>query len=45
MVTKETLLVVILLTSKEKSLIFIVPAMLSRFGVTIIIVLYTELKR
>ncbi len=42
---KETLLIVILLTSRGKSLIFIVPAMLSRSRVTIIIVLYTELKR
>ncbi len=42
---KETLLVVILLTSRGKSLIFIVPAILSRSGVTIVVVLYTELKR
>ncbi len=42
---KETLLVVILLTSRGKSLIFIVPAMLSRSRVTIIIVLYAKLKR
>ncbi len=43
--TKETLLVVILLTSRGKSLIFIVPAMLSRSRVTIVVALYTKLKR
>ncbi len=42
---KETLLVVILLTSRGKSLIFIVPAILSRSRVTIVVVLYTKLKR
>jgi hypothetical protein len=42
---KETLLIVILLTSGRKSLIFIVPAMLSRSRVTIIVALYVELKR
>ncbi len=42
---KETLLVIILLTSRGKSLIFIVPAILSRSRVTIIIALYTKLKR
>jgi hypothetical protein len=42
---KETLLVVILLTSRGKSLIFIVLAILSGSGVTIVVVLYTELKR
>ncbi len=42
---KETLLVIILLTSRGKSLIFIVLAILSRSRVTIVIVLYTELKR
>ncbi len=42
---KETLLIVILLTSRGKSLIFIVPAILSRSGVTIVVILYTKLKR
>jgi superfamily II DNA helicase RecQ len=42
---KETLLVVILLISRGKSLIFIVPAILSGSRVTIVVVPYTELKR
>ncbi|KAH8749196.1 hypothetical protein F5882DRAFT_262031, partial [Hyaloscypha sp. PMI_1271] len=43
--TKETLLVIILLTSRGKSLIFIVPAILSRSRVTIVVAPYAELKR
>ena len=41
---KETLLVVILSTSRGKSLIFIILAILFGSGVTIIIALYTKLK-
>jgi superfamily II DNA helicase RecQ len=42
---KETPLVIILPTSGGKSLIFIVPAMLSRSRVTIVVALYAKLKR
>jgi hypothetical protein len=42
---KETPLAVILLTGKGKSLIFMMPAILPGSGVTIVVALYTELKR
>lgn len=42
---KETPLVAILPTSGGKSLVFIVPAMLSGYGVTIVVAPYAELKR
>ncbi len=42
---KETPLIVILPTGGGKSLIFMVPAMLSGSGVTIVVALYAELKR
>jgi superfamily II DNA helicase RecQ len=44
-VTKQTPLVAVLLVGRGKSLIFMVPAMLSRFKVTIVIIPYAELKR
>jgi superfamily II DNA helicase RecQ len=44
-IAKQTLLVAVLPVGGGKSLIFIVPAILSGSGMTIIIVLYTELKR
>jgi hypothetical protein len=44
-IAKQTLLVAVLPVSGGKSLIFIVPVILSGSGVTIVIVLYTELKR
>ena len=43
--TKQTPLVAVLPVGGGKSLIFMVPAILSGSGVTIIVVLYTELKR
>jgi hypothetical protein len=42
---KQILLVTVLPVGGEKSLIFIIPAILSGSGVTIIIALYTKLKR
>ena len=42
---KESPLIIILLTSEEKSLVFIVLAILSGSRVTIVIVLYTKLKK
>ena len=42
---KQTPLVTVLPVGRGKSLIFIVPAILSGSGVTIVIALYTELKR
>ena len=44
-VAKQTPLVAVLPVGGGKSLIFMVPAMLSGSGVTIIVVLYAELKR
>jgi superfamily II DNA helicase RecQ len=42
---KETPLVTVLPTGRGKSLVFIVPAMLSGSGVTIVVAPYAELKR
>ena len=42
---KATSLATILLTRGEKSLVFMVPAMLSRSGVPIAVAPYAELKR
>ncbi|PMD63724.1 uncharacterized protein K444DRAFT_522452, partial [Hyaloscypha bicolor E] len=42
---RASLLVTILPTGRGKSLVFIVPAILSGSGVTIMVVPYTELKR
>ncbi|KAI1071344.1 hypothetical protein LB507_011573, partial [Fusarium sp. FIESC RH6] len=42
---KQSPLITILPTGSKKSLIFIVPAMLVGAGVTIVVALYTELKR
>jgi superfamily II DNA helicase RecQ len=44
-IIKQTPLVTVLPVSRGKSLIFIVLAILSGSGVTIIVVLYAELKR
>jgi hypothetical protein len=44
-ITKQTPLVAVLLINKGKSLIFIMPAMLFGSRVTIVIILYIELKR
>lgn len=42
---KETLLIAILPTSRGKSLVFMVPAILFGAGVTIVVALYAKLKR
>ena len=44
-VTKETLLITVLLTGKGKSLVFIVLVILLGSEVIIIVILYTKLKR
>ncbi len=44
-IAKQTLLVAVLLVGGGKSLIFMVPVILSGSRVTIIIALYAELKR
>ncbi len=44
-IAKQTPLVAVLLVGGGKSLIFIVPAILSGSGVTIVVVLYAKLKR
>ena len=44
-VAKESPLVVVLLTSGSKSLVFIVLTAIPNLGITIVVTLYTKLKR
>ena len=44
-IAKESPLVIVLLTSSSKSLVFIVLVIIPSLGITIVIALYTKLKR